>query len=285
MTPALDLDLLKSWIGRTESCADRLHPGPARRLAATLDGPAQGWIEGTPLPPLWHWLYFLDAVPAHQLGPDGHAARGGFLPPVPLPQRMWAGGRVAFEHPLHIGQPVDKHSRILDVTHKVGRSGDLVFVTVEHEVFSGGQRCVREEQDLVYKGGGGHPPVLQPTPEPPPGTPLHEGADRVWTPDAVQLFRYSALTFNGHRIHYDADYCREHEGYPAAVIHGPLSATVLAAHAETCLGRPLQHIHYRGERPAWLGLSLALHHSVSADGMAVWTTRPDGSVAMTAQVG
>ena len=216
---AFDLALLQQWVGRTEVKQDVIQPGLADALAATLDraAPRDG------LPPLWHWIYFWTAVPASEVGADGHPQRGGFLPPVPLPRRMWAGGRLTFTAPLALGQPATRTSRILDVSAKNGATGTLAFVTVRHEIAQGGRVAVTEEHDIVYRGmpqPGAAAPVGKPAP-----------ADAAWSreilPDPVLLFRYSALTFNGHRIHYDRSYVTEVEGYPGLIVHGPLIATLL----------------------------------------------------------
>ena len=224
----IDIDHLRSWIGKTRTEDDTIALRHARLMAATIDLPNPDRIaEGAPLPPLWHWIYFLEGLPPGELGRDGHPARGGFLPPVPLPNRMWAGGRVAFLAPVPIGARVRKVSRILKVDHKVGRSGDLVFVTVLHEVGTlSGDVLVREEHDIVYKSASrpSRPAATTDAPAPAP-------FEKRVTPTSTTLFRYSALTFNGHRIHYDQDYCREVEGYANLVIHGPLVATLLAGFA------------------------------------------------------
>ncbi len=304
-TPPLDLDHLRQWIGRTHTDRDTAATRHARLMAATVDRPGPLLQDGDALPPLWHWLYFLEGQPPSALGRDGHPARGGCLPPVPLPNRMWAGGRVHFEHPLRLGAVMDKRSEVLDVRHKQGRSGDLVFVTVQHEVFSGGRRCVREEHDIVYKAaaasaqgaaGGERATSAQGRPAdatasaPPPAVsastaPPAAAAERTVTPDATMLFRYSALTFNGHRIHYDADYCRSVEGYDQLVIHGPLQATLLAGWAqELGGGRALRRFDYRGVSPALLGQTLTLQ-AMPPGGpkLALWTALAGGLVSMQAE--
>ncbi len=220
---SVDLGRLREWVGRSETLSERLAPFPATALAATLDleDPACG--EGEPLPPLWHWIYFL---PVHRLaesGPDGHARRGGFLPPVPLPRRMWAGGRLTFERPLLIGETVRRSSRVLSVEQKSGRSGALVFVCVAHEFSDARGVALTEEHDIVYREA---PAPGARTPAPPPA-PAEATWERIIRPDPVLLFRYSALTFNGHRIHYDRRYATEEEAYPGLVVHGPLIATLL----------------------------------------------------------
>ncbi len=216
---------LQAWVGRTETVPDDVTAAPMRGLSATLDRDDDAPVLGTVLPPLWHWLYFLPQHRQSELGPDGHARRGGFLPPVPLPRRMWAGGRLQWlaQNPLVVSDAVRRLSRIESVTHKAGRSGDLVFVLVRHEVHNARGLALIEEHDIVYRAAA-HPgdPV-------PPPVAAEGGAawQREIVPDAVLLFRYSALTFNGHRIHYDRQYVTEVEGYPGLIVHGPLIATLL----------------------------------------------------------
>ena len=222
--PAMDLEHLKSWLGREESCVDLVTAAPMSALSATLDRDDPDPAIGAPVPPLWHWLYFLPRAPQRELGPDGHAHRGGFLPPVPLPRRMWAGGRLQFEQPLRVGETATRVSRIVRVDAKQGRSGALVFVTVRHE-FSGDRGlALTEEHDIVYRDMP-QPGAPAPVPQ---AAPVGEQFARRIVPDPVLLFRYSALTFNGHRIHYDRSYVTGVEGYPGLIVHGPLIATLLA---------------------------------------------------------
>ncbi|WP_159916154.1 MaoC family dehydratase N-terminal domain-containing protein [Pantoea sp. 18069] len=220
---ALDIDFLRGWIGRTDSLADTATLAPLRALSATLDRQDPPPQAGDALPPLWHWLYFLPTARQSQHGADGHPLRGGFLPPVELPRRMWAGSRVEFHQPLRAGQELARNSRILDVRMKQGRTGPLVFVNLRHEIRAGGVLAVAEEQDIVYRD---MPSAHEPAPAGAAAL-----ADAHWSrrlvPDALLLFRYSALTFNGHRIHYDRPYVTEVEGYAGLVVHGPLIATLL----------------------------------------------------------
>ncbi|OYD84105.1 FAS1-like dehydratase domain-containing protein [Azospirillum brasilense] len=215
----------KDWIGRTESVSDTITPTPYAALSATLDRPAERPAAGTPLPPLWHWLYFLPLHRQSEIGPDGHARRGGFLPPVPLPRRMWAGSRFEFHSPLRVGDALTRTSTIHDVTEKSGRTGPLVFVKVRHEIRRDGesQVALTEFHDIVYREAA-TPQDAPPEPRPAPADAAWETR---WVPDDVLLFRYSALTFNGHRIHYDRRYVTEVEGYPGLIVHGPLIATLL----------------------------------------------------------
>jgi 3-methylfumaryl-CoA hydratase len=219
MNDAVDLPLLQQWVGKTEVKEDMIQPGLASALAATLDRAA----PASDLPPLWHWIYFWVVAPESEIGADGHPQRGGFLPPVPLPRRMWAGGRLTFTAPLALGKPATRTSRILDVAAKNGATGQLAFVTVRHEIAQQGHIAVTEEHDIVYRG--------LPQPGAAAIAPKQAPVDAAWsrdiTPDPVLLFRYSALTFNGHRIHYDRSYVTGVEGYPGLIVHGPLIATLL----------------------------------------------------------
>ena len=219
----MDITQLQEWIGKTETRTDIVTAAPVAALAATLDIERPGPRPGDPLPPLWHWLYFLPFHRQSELGPDGHAKRGGFLPPVDLPRRMWAGGRVDFHRPLRIGENITRVSRIADVKFKEGRSGRLVFVLVRHEISDPDGLAITEEHDIVYRD---HPRPGDAVPSPQPA-PSDAAWERIIHPDDVLLFRYSALTFNGHRIHYDRRYVTEVEGYPGLVVHGPLIATLL----------------------------------------------------------
>ena len=276
----IDLDYLRTWIGKSHSDEDLISCRHARLMAATIDFPSPERIsQGEILPPLWHWTYFLEGPPSSELGSDGHPARGGFMPPVPLPNRMWAGGRVSFITPLLIGATVRKESSILKIDHKRGQSGDLVFVTVLHELKSlHGGLLVREEQDIVYKGST---PAGRPAGTPDAGLPSR--FTRTYTPTSTTLFRYSALTFNGHRIHYDADYCRETEGYRNLVIHGPLNATMIACYAEEISGKLLREFSYRGLSPALLGNSVTIHADVRENCVTMFAALDNGTVCMRAE--
>jgi len=216
----MDIVHLREWIGRTEETADEVTRVPAAALAATLDRDDPPPQAGDALPPLWHWLYFLPLHRQSDLAADGHAKRGGFLPPVPLPRRMWAGGRFEFYHPLRVGSAIERISWISDVTCKEGRSGPLVFVVVRHEIRDRESVALVEEQDIVYRGHSATTP-------PSATVPANHVWERTIRPDDVLLFRYSALTFNAHRIHYDRRYATEVDGYAGLVVHGPLIATLL----------------------------------------------------------
>ncbi len=282
----IDIDHLRGWIGNTEELNDLIAAAPMIGLAATLDfDDAEIPGPGDPVPPAGHWMYFLPAAPMRALGPDGHAKRGGFLPPVDLPRRMWAGGRMEFLQPLRIGVEAHRLSTIKDVTHKLGASGNLVFVVVEHQVFGPDGLCIREEHDIVYRDAA---PKDASASAPPPEKPAPAAAQwsRVIHPDPVLLFRYSALTFNGHRIHYDLKYVTEDEGYPGLIVHGPLIATLLM---DMCRRqRPdarLSHFDYRAMSPVFDIGPFSLGGNPGDDGAtaALWATTNAGGLAMRAE--
>lgn len=274
-----DLDTLRTWIGRAESSQDTIDARPARLMQQTLDHEATLKL-GDELPPMWHWLYFLSSVPLSGVGRDGHPARGGFLPPVALPRRMWAGGRFELHAPLTIGDQVTKTSTISDVNLKTGSSGDLCFVTVTHDYSVGDSLRFREEQDLVYRD--------DPKPGAPARSPKPAPTEADWTrevsPSEVQLFRYSALTFNSHRIHYDRDYCRDVEGYPGLVFHGPLTATLLAGLAASECDGQLATFSFRAMSPLFDTASFAIAGTQGGASASVWAATPDGGLAMQAEV-
>jgi 3-methylfumaryl-CoA hydratase len=266
----------EEFIGRTETREDRLDARLVAGLAATLGVPLP-----QALPPLWHWMLFQDWVTPDRIGPDGHPRRGGFLPPVhDLPRRMWAGGRVTFrDAKLHPGDAVRRTSTILSVQDKAGGSGRLVFVTVRHVVEGPAGVALEEEQDIVYRGTEG---AAVKAAAPAPAWP--EAVTRTLVPDAVMLFRYSALTGNGHRIHYDHPYVTEVEGYPGLVVHGPLQATLMAGLAEaTAPGRTLRRFAYRGRRPCFGGRALTVLARPDGDGLALETRDDSGATCMQAE--
>lgn len=219
----LDLDHLRQWVGRTEQRTDEMTAMPLAALAATLDRDDPSPGPGSEVPPLWHWLFFAAVARQSDLGPDGHPKRGEFLPPVPLPRRMFAGGRLEFLQSLRVGDRITRTSKVTRVDGKQGRSGALVFVTVRHEFARGGEPAMTEEHDIVYRD---NPQPGVPVAEQQPA-PTDEAFAREIAPDPVLLFRYSALTFNGHRIHYDRSYVTQVERYPGLIVHGPLIATLL----------------------------------------------------------
>jgi 3-methylfumaryl-CoA hydratase len=279
---------LLDWIGRSETAEDRAAAGPFAALAATLDisGAASGEhpAPGTPLPPLWHWLYLLPLPLQSRLGPDGHALRGGFLPPVALPRRMWAGSDLVFHAPLRVGDALARTSTIVDVQEKSGRSGNLVFVKVCHELRREGSAAVAltEHQHIVYRAAPG-PKDVAPAPRAGPSGCAWE---RSIVPDPVLLFRYSALTFNGHRIHYDQPYATGVEGYPGLVVHGPLIATLLLdLLRRNAPGAAVAAFEFRALRPVFDTHAFSVHGQPAPDGRTVhlWATDHEGWLAMDAQ--
>jgi len=269
---------ISDWIGRTESRADVITAWPIAALNATLDYEAAEPAAGDAVPPGWHWLYFLEAKRAGELGHDGHPRRGGFLPPVALPRRMWAGGRIEFRQPLRIGDRVRRDSTLMSVEHKQGRSGDLVFVTVRHEVSANGTVALSEEHDIVYRE------AAKPGDQPVAGKPAPARAawQRALTADPVLLFRYSALIFNGHRIHYDLDYARQEEHYPGLIVHGPLQTTLLLDLCRHHASRPVRRLEYRALHPLFHTERFTVNGNPAADGSSaeLWTANAAGFIAM-----
>ncbi|NMM20604.1 MAG: acyl-CoA dehydrogenase [Rhodoferax sp.] len=284
---AATLANLQRWVGKTETLSDDITAAPLRALSATLDRDDALPMPGTAVPPLWHWLYFLPQHRQSELGPDGHAKRGGFLPPVPLPRRMWAGGRLEWlqENPLVVGDVVQRISRIESVRHKAGRTGDLLFVLVQHEVHNANGLALTEEHDIVYRAAPQAPTLSTGVSSLPLPVPAETGAawQREIVPDAVLLFRYSALTFNGHRIHYDRRYVTEVEGYPGLIVHGPLIATLLVdlvrRHAP---GAFIKSFSFKAVRPTFDLQPFRLNGQPSADGKTVrlWAEDHEGWLTM-----
>ena len=278
---AATLTHLQGWVGKTEVLSDDITAAPVRALSATLDRDDPLPLLGTELPPLWHWLYFLPQHRQSEIGSDGHAQRGGFLPPVPLPRRMWAGGRLAWQptNPLVVGDTAKRISRIESVTHKAGRTGDLLFVLVRHELHNAQGLALTEEHDIVYRA------AAQPGDPVPPPVAAEQGAawQREITPDDVLLFRYSALTFNGHRIHYDRRYVTEVEGYPGLIVHGPLISTLLVdlvrRHAP---GAFIKRFDFKAVRPTFDLHPFRLNGQLSDDGKTVrlWASDHEGWLTM-----
>jgi 3-methylfumaryl-CoA hydratase len=261
-----------------ERADDFVVPSSVAALAATLD------YDAAPetLPPLWHWIFFRPIVRQSLIAEDGHPRKGGFLPDLGLPRRMWAGGRLRFAAAIPVGERIARVSRILDVSEKQGRSGKLGFVTVGHRITCGDTLAIDEEHDIVYR----EPPAPG-APAPAPSAAPDDGAwDRVIVPDETLLLRYSALTFNAHRIHYDRPYVTQTEGYPGLVVHGPLIATLLM----DTLRRQLPHARitafsFKAMRPCFAGNALHLRGKPSDDGKTVelWSTDHEGWLGMTAR--
>ncbi|MGC4008387.1 MAG: MaoC family dehydratase N-terminal domain-containing protein [Pseudomonas sp.] len=255
-------------------------PVPLKALTATLDRDDPPVGPEASVPPCWHWLYFLPAHRQSEIGPDGHPRRGGFLPPVPLPRRMWAGSQLTFHAPLRVGQLISRTSRIADVRMKEGRTGPLVFVNVDHEIRAEGKLAISERHDIVYRDlpAPGEPaPAGVPAPQP------EQWSCRI-EPDDVLLFRYSALTFNGHRIHYDRRYVTEVEGYPGLIVHGPLIATLLLDLLRRSLpSAKVKTFSFRAVKPVFDVAPFSVcGRQEDAETVKLWARTSDGFVAMDA---
>lgn len=270
---------LTAWIGRTERVEDDISPAQAAAAAAMLEPPPPLPTKGSALPPLWHWFYFLPRAPQSQLGIDGHPQRGGFMPPIPYPRRMFAGARIRFHRLLTIGQPAWREGVIRNITQKTGRSGSLAFVTVGYSIYQDDTLCIEEEQDIVYREPGAPVPAPVPVDLPPPPS----GARvRTVTPDTRLLFRFSALTFNAHRIHYDRPYAKHEEGYPGLVVHGPLTAVLLMELARHNVNRPIIGFSFRGQAPLFDLAPFRLIATPAGDRVELEAQGPDGATALSA---
>lgn len=272
---------LEQWIGRNETVDDTISLTPVRALAATFNRKTE--ISGqSQLPALWHWLYFLETAAQQELAPDGHRQRGGFLPPITLPRRMWAGSQLQFHAPVHVGDQLTRSSSIHSIKEKTGRSGSLVFVKVQHEITRSGQLCITESQDIVYREAAK------------PGMPLAAGepAETVsdfqlqFQADSRLLFRYSALTFNAHRIHYDTPYVTEVEGYPGLIVHGPLLATMMLELLwQNLPGAQLRSFQFKALRPVFDNKACTIRAtSPDSDGnVRLWVADHEGALCMQGQ--
>ena len=269
---------LLEWINKTTEAEDTIRLQPANFMEATLNRPPK-LKEGDNLPPLWHWIYFLEAKPESDLGRDAHPKKGDFLPPIQLPRRMWAGGRFTFYNDLVIGEKAKKITTIKKIVEKEGSAGPLCFITLEHKIYSKDEISIIEEQDLVYlqdQQGSKSLPLAQNNVE-------KADFSQEIHPSAILLFRYSALTFNGHRIHYDLDYAKNVEGYDGLVFHGPLTATLLLDLAVKERKQPIKKYSFRGIAPL-SNLDCFWIEGKSEDNAAIlWARRKDGVVAMKAK--
>jgi 3-methylfumaryl-CoA hydratase len=279
MTDKPDLDHLRQWIGRSSEASDIVTTQLVRGLRATLFLEIGAPKPGDAAPFTVHWCLAQPVFPMSELGLDGHPTRGGFLPPVPLPRRMWAGGELEFLDTLRVGDEVTRRSEISDVTMKTGSTGALCFVTVAHVVSTARGIAVRERQDIVYRDlPGGPPPAAKPTPPPPIAA--HRETHMA---DPMLLFRYSALTFNGHRIHYDRDYVTKVEGYPGLVFHGPMQAALLVECAARLHGGAApRKFSYRGVQPLFDGSEFSVNANETAAGMELWTANAAAMPTMKA---
>jgi 3-methylfumaryl-CoA hydratase len=265
----------ESWTGRTTASTAHLDPDQANRMAVTLDR-SPDFGTGVLLPPGWHWLYFPDLVATSDLGPDGHPAPGTTMPPVPLARRMWAAGSLTFDHPPRLGETLTRTSTIASIVAKRGRTGPLFFVTVEHHLQAQGRSSIREQQTIVYRGT-----ERAASSEAAPQARTDVDSSQHWALDSTALFRYSALTFNGHRIHYDVDYARDVEGYPGLVVHGPLVATLLMDLAQED-GGALATFSYRARSPLFAPAQLITNVQRDSAASALWAASTDGRLVMDA---
>ena len=274
----LDIEAMRAWEGHSHTCSDTVGLTPVRALSATLNRDPDAIREGDRLPPLWHWLYCRELALQNELDTDGHQRRGDFLPPSPFPRRMWAGGRMHFEGNIVIGDTIDRLSTIKKVTQKKGRRGPLLLVTIEHHT-TGTNGKIVEEQDLVFLERPTGPLNLKPIPAP--------EEPREWstqiTPDVAMLFRFSALTFNAHRIHYDRDYARDVEFYPDLVVHGPLTALLLADLIAQNTTDWLSTFSFRAHRPMFVDRPMSFMGRKADDRLKLRVLDDTGSVAMTAE--
>lgn len=276
----MDITRLREWIGRTQSLEDIASGGQIAGLAALLDHEIPPWRKGE-VPPLGHWLYFLPRARQSEIDVDGHPRRGPFLPPVTLPRRMWAGSRVSFRVPIEIGEAMTRRSTIWDVKAKTGASGEMVFVTVRHEIATAKGTVLVEEQDIVYRDVPRHAEM------PPPAAAQSRTGSHVRrvAPDPTQLFRFAALTFNAHRIHYDREYCRAIEGYPGLLVQGPFTAMLLMDHfLRTRPGASVEQFTFRAQRPLYDTASFDLCLEARDNGADLWALDAAGEKAMAAHV-
>ena len=278
MTDKPDLDHLRQWIGRTSEATDVVTAQLVRGLRATLFMDIGDPRPGDAAPFTTHWCLGQPVFPMAELGPDGHPARGGFLPPVPLPRRMWAGGELEILEALRVGDEVTRASRIADVTMKTGSTGVLCFVSVDHTITTPRGIAIRERQDIVYRDVSAA--AAAPAKPPPPPAAQHRESHMA---DPVLLFRYSALTFNGHRIHYDRDYVTKVEGYPGLIFHGPMQAAFMVEFgAKLHGGQPPKKFSYRGVQPLFEGSEFSINANKTDAGMELWTANSAGQPTMKA---
>ncbi len=268
-----------SWIGRTEEVTDPMSRAQAQAAQAMLDAPGAPLADGDALPLPWHWFHFLPRAPQAALDADGHPQRGGFLPPIPYPRRMFAGARMQVHRPLRVGMPAVREGAIRNVVMKSGKTGALAFVTVAYRFLQDGVLCLEEEQDIVYREPGAAVAAPVPAVLPPPP----EGSwTRTLQPDTRLLFRFSALTFNAHRIHYDRGYAVQTEGYPGLVVHGPLTAVLLLQLVRQSTARPVLAFSFRGVAPLFDLGPIRLLGRLADDAVELQAQGPDGALALAA---
>ncbi len=274
---------LRDWIGRSEERHDVADLRSTHQLHAAFGRQDALPKLGDEVPPAWHWMWFTATDARDALNPDGLAGKAGFLPPVPLPRRMWAGSRLTVHAPLKVGQAIRKRAEITDIAERQGKTGKLIFVSQRYSIFAGNTLAIEEDFDSVFREEAAPGAPVQQPPDAP------EGA--VWTreidPDPVLLFRYSAVTFNGHRIHYDQPYATNIEGYPGLVVHGPLTATLLMELArDSNPGKRIAAYSFRAVSPLYAPAKFTVNGKHGADGKSVqmWAANAQGKLAMQAEV-
>ena len=273
-------DLFPGWTPKVNSCTEIISPTPVNRLAATLNEAAPDYQDGDSLPPLWHWIFFIKSVPHAGLGRDGHPKRGEFLPPVALPRRMFAGMKTDFLHPLIIGLEAERESEVIDINEKSSTSGPLVFVRVQNRIRQNGRLCITDEQEIVYREMGA--PLTLPETKHLPEPPANSWSQEM-TVDAAMLFRFSAVTFNGHRIHYDRSYAATEEGYPALVVHAPLVAMLLLQLVRRNTHKSVNRFEYRAMAPLFDDQPFQLSAvEEGTDSVNMQVLRADGKTAARA---
>ena len=281
-----NLDDLKNWIGKTETVRDFISPTTIAGMSATLDRDDTEPVFGTPIPASWHWLFFNKAARQSQLGIDGHPARGGFLPPVPLPRRMWAGSKVRLLAPLKVGTNISRLSTINNITIKEGKTGPLLFFEIDHQITGEDGLSITDLQTVVYRDMPAEPPTQTTAASASGGKPAPDDAQwsETVTPTTVLLFRYSALTFIGHRIHYDRDYTVNEEGYQALLVHGPLTASFLMDLCRRNLpDREITKFQVRAVGPLFDNAPFTVHGKLNNDNTKVelWAANQAGNLAMS----
>ncbi len=272
------------WIGTAHEKRERIETAITAGMSAALDCDDPTPHDGDPLPPCWHWMFFRDATVQSELGADGLPGRGGLMPPVPLPRRMWAASRIRFMAPLRLGEVAVKRSEIESITHKSGKSGQLVFVNLRHTVLNGSDEvAIDEEQNIVYTEA----PKPGAAPSPPRPAPSEATWRRELRPDPVLLFRYSALSFNPHRIHYDQPYVTEQESYPGLVVHGPLIATLMVDLCRrSCPDAEIKEFSFRALAPLFVdhAMTLGAAPADEGSGTAVWAANDKDELASQGEV-
>jgi len=270
-----------AWIGKIEITPDLSNPRPVAMMQALLNEPNK---QLTQLPHLYHWLYFLPIVNGEDLAEDGHPKKGGFLPPIPFPKRMWAGGRLQFLNPILVNQNIRRESEISKIDFKQGKTGNMYFVTVKHSIFADGQLAIIEEQDIVYREASNAAPATQ-VPVPAPIAVKQYSYKKTFPVNTTTLFHYSALTFNSHKIHYDRPYSMEQEGYPGLVVHGPLLATLLMhTFTQKHPNKQILSFDFRAVKPVFDFNEFYICGNLQSEEAELWIEHTDGQAAMKAKV-